>query len=178
MRILIFRNKYMSCIIIFLTSLFVISCKDTGNSRVKTGLEGKPIPNFTVLALDSIMQINIAKRSANKSYVIFSFAPWCPYCKTQTQELIKNIQSLDNVDIYMLSVSPIQELNAYADKYELKKYKNIILVQDPTYSFISYFNNSAVPYFAIVDSANKLKYVIQGKSSIREIRKAVLGSNL
>lgn len=178
MHVLNYRKRHLALILFCLASLLIISCKDSEKNEVRTGLEGKAMPEFTVLTLDSTTQIDIAKRSANKPYIIFSFAPWCPYCKTQTQELVENIQSLERVDIYMFSVSPIQELNAYAAKYGLKKYKNIILVQDPTYSFISYFNSSAVPYFAIIDSNNRLKKVFQGKSSIKSIKSAILGSSL
>lgn len=166
-------NKFQPILVLLIYSL-IVSCNDSDKNIVKTGLEGKSMPQFSVLALDKTTKIDMAKRSTNKPYVIFSFAPWCPYCKAQTEELVKKVKSFDNVDIYMLSVSSIPELASYAKRYELEKYKNITMVQDTGYNFITYFNTSAVPYFAIFDKNNKLKRVFEGKSSVESIQNELI----
>ncbi|HEU4552225.1 MAG TPA: redoxin domain-containing protein [Chitinophaga sp.] len=143
------------------------------NERVITGYEGKPLPDFTVLKMDSITRITTASIPTGKPMVIFLFSPYCPYCRAQTADIIKNEKELKNVQVYMLSEFPFVTLKGYYEQYELNKYPNITLVQDYDAYFAKFYKASAVPFIAVYNKDKTLKQVLLGNVGVNKIKDAV-----
>jgi thiol-disulfide isomerase/thioredoxin len=136
-----------------------ICCK----TKVKTGLEGKNMPSFNLLLMDSTTKLNTNKIPRGEPIVLFYFSPLCPYCRAQTEEMIRNINSLSNIRFVMISNFPFRLIKGYYDHYELVKYPNITVGQDFEVYFNNYFQPKGVPYIAIYDSNKKLQQAILGK---------------
>lgn len=141
---------------------------------VNTGFEGKPMPSFNLLLMDSLTKINTSAIPKGQPTVIFFLNPHCPYCRAQTEELKENIQSLSNIQFYMVSYYPFNDLKKYYDDYQLKKYPNIIFGQDYDVYFSNYYKTRAVPYIAIYDKDKYLKQVFIGKISTNLIKDIAL----
>jgi thiol-disulfide isomerase/thioredoxin len=161
-------NKIKKALSLFLT--VAISGCINSPLIVKTGLEGMPLPNFNILMIDSITHLSTSEITPGKPTVLFSFAPWCPYCKAQTAELISHIEDLKDINIYMITTASLPELKKFYYDYALNKFHNIKIGQDDSNYFGGYFKTNIVPYFAIYSKDKKLKRVLKGKSSIRLVK--------
>lgn len=114
-----------------------------------TGLEGKPLPTFNLLLTDSMTKIKTDNIPTGSPIVLFYFSPYCPYCKAQTETMINNMKSMQNIRFYFLSSFPLPLIRQYAEYYKLDKFSNIIVGQDYENYFGIYFKVPGVPYMAI-----------------------------
>jgi thiol-disulfide isomerase/thioredoxin len=139
-----------------------------------TGLEGKPMPTITLLAADSSTMYNTADIAPGKPTLLFSFETWCPYCKAQTKALLSHIESLKDVNIYMVCNTQFPEFKKFNKQYELYKYPGIKAGVDNHLSFAKYFKTGQIPYLAIYDRQKNLKQVLVGKTAISTIKDIAL----
>jgi protein-disulfide isomerase len=142
--------------------LTAISSCSNNPSALKTDLEGKSLPSFNFLLMDSTTQMNTNSIPYGKPFVLFFFSPYCPYCRAQTEQMIADMNVLSNIQFYFLSPFPFAPVKKYYAHYGLKKYANIILGQDYKNYIGSYFNANEVPYMALYDKEKRLKKVYIG----------------
>lgn len=163
----------MKVILIILLIAGLTGCSDQP-SKIITGLEGKPLPAFNVLLMDSTTLLKIGDIRPGKPTVIFLFNPYCPYCKAQTEELVKNIKDLSGVRFYLISSYPFAQVKNFFSHYGLEKFPSVIVGQD--YSGFSevYYKAAAVPYIAIYDKDKRLKEVFVGRVDPYVIKKSAL----
>jgi peroxiredoxin len=155
--------------ILFLTVVIIMSgCSDRDHA-VKTGLEGKTLPSFSILLMDSTTKINM-NNVEGRPAVVFILYPYCPFCRAQTEAIVKNISNLKDIDFYIVSNSPFQMVKAYAKRFQLQNYSNITVGQDYENLLSSYYKVSAVPFMAIYDKRKKLKQAVLGDVSIDLIK--------
>jgi len=154
----------------FILTILLCSCH---RDRIKTGLEGKLLPSFSLTLADSVTTFNTDKIAEGKSFVIFYYQPYCPYCRAQTEEIIKNINKFNRSDIYMISSWPYQDVQKFAAHYNLSKYPNITVISDRKNELKTYFQSTGVPFLAFYDKQRKLKEADLGKQDID-----ILESNL
>ena len=143
------------------------------NTPLVTGFEGKPLPSFNMLKMDSITRLNTANLPEGKPMVIFLFSPYCPYCRAQTEDMIKDAKKLQNVQVYMLSAFPFSTIKGYYDQYHLDKYPNITVVQDYESYFENYYKAPGVPFISIYTKDKMLKEVLIGNVGVKNIKDAV-----
>lgn len=141
---------------------------------ITTGLEGKLMPNFNLLLMDSTTRINTGSIPTGKPVVLFLFSPFCPYCRAQTEEIIHHRESLGDVRLYMISAFHFTTIKSFYDHYQLNKFPNITLGWDDSASFNKYFHAQYIPYLAIYDKDKRLKQVIVGNVRTKEITDVTL----
>jgi len=139
-------------------------------ARMKTGLEGKPMPSIALLATDSSTIYNTVNINPGRPTLLFSLETWCPFCKAQTQSIISHIMLLKDINIYMICNTQFSEFKKFANRYELNRYPNIKAGVDYNMSFERYFKSTKIPFLAIYDREKKLKQIIIGKTAISTIR--------
>jgi len=140
----------------------------------KTGLEGKPLPQFNVVLMDSVTNFNTKDIPQGNPVVLYLFSPYCPYCKAQTKELIENISSLKGIHFYMFSSFPYSDVKQYYMDSHLNKYANITVALDTALFYKNYIKATGMPYFAIYDKNKHLKQTWLGRVSIGKIRDIAL----
>lgn len=150
-------------------TLCVVLSFNCRRPTVKTGLEGKPMPHFSMLLMDSISSISTAAIPMGEPVVFFYFSPYCPYCKAQMAKMIANIEELKNIKVYMISDFPISKIKSFYKEFELGSYPNIITGYDPVQFFASYFRPPGFPYTAIYGKDKKLKGVYLGPAVVHDI---------
>jgi peroxiredoxin len=148
----------LACIII------ILSCNNR-KQVVATGHEGKPMPSFNLLLMDSTTTINTKSIPAKKPVVLLFISPRCPYCKIQTEDIIENIKTISNAQVYILTSLPFPMLKQFYDQFNLKKYPDIVVGYDYNAFFPQYFKVSSIPYIAIYNENKLLKEVLVGKVS-------------
>jgi thioredoxin-related protein len=150
-----------NCIfIILLLSLF--SCN--------TGLNGKRFPKFNVLRTDSTL-FNTGEYNNSKPIVLFFFSTTCPYCQMQTEEIVKDIKALKDIQFCMVANDPAPEIKEYAAKYHLQDYKNITIGRDTSNYFAQYYKPTGIPYMVVYSKHKKLIQIIPGKVDTKHFLK-------
>ena len=144
------------------------SCFST--PEIKTGLEGKPLPSFTLTFVDSLTHFNTANISTGKPIVLFCFAPYCPYCRAEMDDILSNIKYLNNIKFYIFTGSPLSDLKVFYNHFQLQKYSNITAGIDSSNYFAQYYKVTGVPYLAIYNPEKRLKQVLEGKVDIKLIK--------
>ena len=143
----------------------------SGNTTIMvTGMEGKPLPSFTLQLMDSLSRLDMNNIPKGKPVVLFLFNPNCPYCRAQTSELIANISSFEDVRFYMLSSASFNLIQDYYKHYQIGKYTNITLGRDYENYFGNYYKAMGVPFIAIYDKDKRLKQALIGQVGIRAIK--------
>jgi len=158
----------MKNILFSLLLALLLGC--SGPPPIRTGLEGKKLPSFNLLLMDSATKLNTDAIPAGKPIVLLYFSPECPFCQAETEEIVSRIQSLSDIRFYFFTPYPFGQLRNYYSHYELEKYPNITVGRDYTASFGRYFKTQAVPYMAIYNKDKRLKQVYIGKLSAGEIK--------
>lgn len=161
----------MKKIAIFFLIIFLCGCK--GRPPLHTGLEGKPMPNFDLLLMDSTTHLNTSDLPPGQPIVLFYFSPRCPYCRAEMQDIVDNAKKLKDIRLILLTADPYSETKGFYKHYDLGKYPNVTVGMDYDYFFGNYFKTSQVPYLALYDRNKRLKRVKLGKMYSDEIKNAV-----
>jgi thiol-disulfide isomerase/thioredoxin len=159
----------MNKISFFIITICLAGC--FGSEPQKTGKEGKPMPEFSMLLTDSTTWLNTNKLSTGKPTTFFYFSPFCPYCKAQTKEIIEDMDRLKNINFYFISKFPMPNLKAFQKEYQLAKYPNINIGMDTSTFVMDYFEIAYVPYLAIYNKEKKLNKAFIGKIYSSQIKK-------
>lgn len=141
-----------------------------GTEPEKTGLEGKPLPEFGLLT-DSSTWVNTRNASAGKPIALFYFSPYCPYCRAQVEEIIEDMNKLKGIQFYFVTGFPLPELKSFCKEYQLDKYPNIIAGVDTGRKVSDYFEVPGVPYMVIYGKDKKLNNTFLGKVYSSQLKK-------
>lgn len=161
----------MKAIAIFPISILLIAC--FGTKPDKNKLEGTSLPAFSLLLPDSTTWFNTANIPTGKPSVLFQYSPHCPYCKKQMKDIIKKIDQLKDINFYLITLFPFQDMKAWHEEFQLTKYPNIITGQDTAGFASEYFEAAGVPHTAIYDKNKKFSKSFTGQISPKEILAAV-----
>jgi thioredoxin-related protein len=155
---------------IFFILIVVLLAGCFGSTAEKTGKEGWPIPEFSVLLLDSTTWLNTHNFAKGKPLALFYFSPNCPHCQAQTKEIIEEMDNLKDIQFYFISHFAINKLKPYIKTYELSKYPNIVTALDTSNILSNYFGAPGVPYLAIYNKDKKLNKSFLGEISGNQIK--------
>ncbi|HEV8286688.1 MAG TPA: thioredoxin family protein [Chitinophagaceae bacterium] len=127
------------------------------------------LPPFKLLKIDSSSYFTKYDLKKNKPVVIILFNPDCEYCKHETEEIIKNMDQLKNVQIIMTTVMSFDMMKSFAEKYELQKFENIIVGRDFQYTLPSFYQIHFMPYLAMYDKKGNLLTTFEGAMKIDDL---------
>jgi thiol-disulfide isomerase/thioredoxin len=143
-----------------------------GADPEKTGKEGKPMPAFSMLLIDSSTWIHSQNIPIGKPTVLFYFSPYCHYCIAQTKTITENIDKLKNIQFYFISYFPLSAVKNFYQEYQLAKYPNITAGLDSSNFVNNYFEIPAFPYLAIYGNDKKLNKTFVGSIYSSQLIKA------
>jgi thioredoxin-related protein len=101
--------------------------------------------------------------------LIMLFNPECDHCQHETEEIINHIDQFKNVQIVMATMMPFDAMKSFYQKYELSKYKNIVVGQDQNFFLIPFYSVSNLPFLAFYDKEGNLISVFEGSLPIEKI---------
>jgi thiol-disulfide isomerase/thioredoxin len=143
-----------------------------GKEPQKTGKEGKPLPDFSILLTDSITRLHSSDIPSNKPFVLFIFSPYCPYCKAQTKKIIEDRDLLGDIHFYFISRFPLSTLKNYINEFQLNKQPNVTVGLDSASFVNDYFEVQGFPLMAVYGKNKKLNHAFLGKTYSRLLLKA------
>ncbi len=129
------------------------------------------LPSFNILKMDSITVFNTDKIPKGKKTGIMFFDPHCSHCINFTKVLLAGMDSVKDVQFYMITSS--HEMTALRDfykEYNLSKYKNIKVVgRDMDFFFINHYGLNHFPGVVLYDEHKKFIKFFQGEITVKDI---------
>lgn len=115
------------------------------------------IPAFTVLKTDSLYTSDkvIPK---DKPVVIIYFSPECGHCQITADEFSKKMKDMRDIYFVWVSYYPLPEVKAFAKKFNLQQFTNLVIGRDENYAIPSYYRVKFTPFMAVY---NKEHHLIQ-----------------
>jgi hypothetical protein len=133
--------------------------------KTKSGLEGRLLPEFSMLLPDSLTRLNTADIPTGKPFIMVGFSPYCIHCQAEILDIVHHIKRFGDTTIYLVTSFPYSDMKKLYNAYHLAKYPNIVTAVDNKDFFLQYFKASAIPYAAIYDAKKRLKGVIVGQTN-------------
>ncbi|MFC6100862.1 TlpA family protein disulfide reductase [Olivibacter domesticus] len=147
----------------------ILKNKSYINQPVITGLEGKEMPIFNFLSVESTTKISTGSSIFNKPIVFLYVKSGCPFCSKQLNEVRENLERLKGIQFYIL-ISGGDKYDSIAKEFGFNKMKeNVIFLVDYQKTFKNYFNVDAVPFISIYRKDQKLQNVFIGNISSEQI---------
>jgi len=126
-----------------------------------------------MLLLDSVTVLKTEEFPKGNPIILLFFGPDCPFCKKETEQLLRHQDSLNHAQIYLLAIAPFDDIKGYSEYYHLFEYKNFTVGQDYRRSFTNMFKPKVAPYIAIYDRDRHLIKAYNGSVDIGTIIKAL-----
>lgn len=101
------------------------------------------------------------------------FNPQCDHCQHETEELIRNMDKLKNVQIVMATSSPFEDMKGFIEKYKLAQYKNLVVTQDTHFFLLSFYMLHNLPFHAFYNKKKELLGVFEGSMTMEKILKTL-----
>jgi thiol-disulfide isomerase/thioredoxin len=133
------------------------------------------LPAFNILEMDSLTLFNTYNIPKGKPVALMLFSPDCKHCKRTINALCASMDSIKDVQFYMVTGShSMTDIRKVYKEHHLADYKNIIKMgRDPEFFFLSYYGTKFVPDVALYDEHKKLIKLIEGETTATEIYKAL-----
>ncbi|MBB3186649.1 TlpA family protein disulfide reductase [Microbacter margulisiae] len=87
-----------------------------------------------------------------KPTILIYFSPDCGECLEFMDSFFPKIHHFDTANIVMINAMSMQEMIAFADRYNVKQYSNVVVgTEAPRLTIWNYLQISALPYLALYD---------------------------
>ena len=117
---------------------------------IATGLAAQTpatsIPPFTFFKLDNTVFTNSNLAVGKKIFFVF-FDAGCEHCQRTTAKFNQQCSSLRNAAVYFVTLDTKEKIDRFMDKYgsNIRKEKNIVILQDRQFQFIPKFQPKKYP---------------------------------
>lgn len=101
--------------------------------------------------------------------MIMLFSPDCDHCQHETEQIIQHKDELEKVQIVMATVAPFDKMLGFYNKYDLKRFDNIVMGKDVGYLLPSFYNIRNFPFLAFYNKKKELISVFEGSMPIQKI---------
>ncbi len=155
--------------LIFIIAVFSSLTTSASVDSIPAHLKGLKIPDFKLLLVDSVTNFYTENLDAKKNTLILLFSPDCDHCQHQTEDIIKNTDAFKNTQIVMTTVLPFPMMKAFYERYQLSKYKNIIMGRDVLFFFSPYYRSQYTPYLALYNKKGELIFTNDGQVKIETL---------
>ena len=137
-------------VVVFASIGWVLLAAARAPVRIKTGFEGRLLPEFTLLLADSTTQLNTRDIPMGKPFIMTGFSPYCRHCQAEMGDIIRHIRQFGDTAIYFVTPWSYSDLKKFYVAFHLEKYPTIVTGVDAKNAFLGYFE--ARPIFLIPPS--------------------------
>jgi thiol-disulfide isomerase/thioredoxin len=127
------------------------------------------VPPFKLLLTDSSTHFTKEYLAKKKAVMIMLFSPDCEHCKHETEDIIKHIDAFKKVQIVMSTTLPFDKMVDYYNKYDLKRFDNIIVGKDLNYLLPVFYDIHNLPFLSFYNKKKELISVFEGALSIEKV---------
>ena len=147
------------------------------DSQTPPYMKYRKLPAFNVRLMDSVTIFNTYNIPSGKITGLLLFDPDCSHCKRTMARLVKGMDSLKNVQFYLLT--PVHSMTMVRDfykKFHLARFKNIKIVgRDYNFFFADYYKVMSVPDLALYDKHKDFMTLIKGEFTVADVYKYTHG---
>lgn len=106
--------------------------------------------------------------------MLMYFSPECDHCRDLTKEILKNIKSLGNKQLTMITYFPETEVKKFVNDLGLQKYPNIKVGTEGMSLIVQkHYNIRNFPFIALYDKTGKMNKIFREQAPAAEIVKAM-----
>lgn len=161
----------MKNIVLIAISFCLAQCQI--NPRTASVKNFAKIPAFDLLLMDSITVFNTSLIPPGNPVILMYFSPDCDHCQRQTIALLKNINDLRNVRIYLFTPMPFGDIRSFYTDYHLTQYTNVMVGRDFRYAFYKYYNAKSFPCTVFYNDKKQLIKLYREEIDIHQILKTL-----
>ena len=101
--------------------------------------------------------------------MIMFFSPDCEHCQHEMEEILKQIDDFSKVQIVLATTLPMDRLKEFYEKYDLKRFDNIVAGKDANYFLPGFFAIHNLPFLAFYNKKKELISVFEGNLAIPKV---------
>ena len=131
----------------------------------------KTIPPFNMILSDGVTYYNASNIDKTKPLMIVYFDPECQHCQHYTQDIVKHIKKLANVQIVMICAAPgMPPVKNFVTNFGLNKYTNIKVGTEGIYqATLHFYHVDVTPFTALYNSKGELLKYYRNIPQIQEL---------
>ncbi len=116
------KNKIIGYLLVFigLFSFLVIGILDRLHQKEQVKNNVAQLPMLQVRSITGKFYRIIPK---DKPIVLFFFNSTCEHCQEEAKHVVENRQKLQSADVYFLSTENLQDIQNFAEKYQLHHFQ-------------------------------------------------------
>lgn len=103
-------------------------------------------------SIATMSNINLSKYALNSKFYdsgsincVMVFNTECGFCLDEIEDTVDNIEQFENVNFYLISNQPIEELNEYSKDSEFLGLQNFTIIHDKDQKLSKFFNSPVSP---------------------------------
>ncbi len=127
------------------------------------------VPPFKIMLPNNATYFTKDDLPKKKAVMMMVFSPDCEHCQHEIEEIIKRIDEFKQVQIVMATLLPIERVQAFYMKYDLKRFDNIVVGKDANYLLPGFYNVHNLPFLAFYNKKKDLISVFEGNLGVTKI---------
>jgi len=167
-----FNGKMMSKIALGIFVLHLITFGCSSRTEEKTDGTTGEVNEYPNILLTLTTGEEVGAKTLQGKNVFMLFQPDCDHCQEEAVQIEQRLEEFDGYVIYFISSSPIEQITAFADNFNLNDKKNVQFAQSSTEGVLKHYGPIQTPSVYIY-SAGKLKKSFNGQTDIENILNAL-----
>jgi thiol-disulfide isomerase/thioredoxin len=139
-------------------------------SKKKIAGEISHLEGLRLFTLDSALHEQTFLHN-NKRTLVVLFNSECDHCRSELDELDKNIDLFRTANVLIISAEPIRTIKTFLANYGFPKEANTYVCKMNAGDVLSSFGTISFPHLIVYDRDNSLIKTFSGETSIAEISK-------
>ncbi len=162
-------KKYIRVILFLVLCIFQLKCSSPREKDTNDVIVQNDFPAMTVTTLDGTpLNINGLKGKV----VLILFQTDCDHCQREASAIRQNISAFQSYSLYFITTTSNEEIQAFANQYKLKDYRNVHFCRTSNRSILDSFGPIDAPSLYIY-SDQKFVKAFNGETDINEILKYI-----
>ena len=159
-------------LIVAVLALFVLSLPANSQSD---SVRKKPYERFPgnvplqLLLLDSSTIFTRDNLEKKKAVMLMLFSPDCEHCQHETEGIIQHIDRFKDIQIIMATTLPFAMMKDFNAKYDLGRFKNIVVGSDKRFLLPVYYDVRNLPFLAFYNKKKELIGVFEGALPVDKV---------
>jgi thiol-disulfide isomerase/thioredoxin len=141
--------RYYFTLFVIIVSSICLQAQSPIDNR-PTYIKNPALPSFKLILTDSSLFTEKLIPKAEYTCIVY-FSPDCGHCQYEADQMIRNMDSLKQVQFVWVSYRDFNDIKAFGRKYQFDLYPNIILGRDPEYTIPAFFQVKFTPFVALYD---------------------------
>lgn len=131
------------------------------------------MPDFRIMTANSQQVIQTGNIPEGRATMLIHFDSQCKDCQNEAEAIIDNMNHLEEVDIYFVSLEDNAHINLFHEYYKFDNYPNVTVGSDMDTAMVKHFQSRSTPLLALYDKNKKIKAVFEGKADMRKLLQLV-----